>query len=110
MKKLIAMTLVLVCLLCACAAPADKIVGTWKNQKTVLGIVTETTYVFREDGTGKRSGILDVEFTYDIIEDQLVLTFSAIGLESKETYSYAFEGDTLTLTGNGETMVLTRTE
>ena len=49
MKRLVSIAIIVVLLaLCACS-PAKRIVGEWKTQSTVLGVVVETTYVFDEN-------------------------------------------------------------
>ena len=46
--------LLLVCAaLASCGSLEKKLVGTWKGQNSTLGIVTEYSYTFNEDGTGK---------------------------------------------------------
>lgn len=109
MKKtlsiLIALAMML-SLLCACSTPEKEIVGSWKNQKTVLGIVTETLYTFNEDGTGTISGIVSVAFTYSFADEKLTIKTEALGIENTETYSYQFDKDSLILTGESETINL----
>ena len=97
------------CLLCACGQMAKvSIVGTWKSQKTILGVITETTYMFREDGTGNRKGVLETDFTYELDGDQLRLTFEVLSIKTVEEYAYDFEGDVLTLVGENDTIHLER--
>ena len=49
MKKLVSIAIIVVLLaLCACS-PAKRIVGEWKTQSTVLGVVVETNALFRAD-------------------------------------------------------------
>ena len=103
------LVLVLVSAMCGCS-PEKAIVGTWTSKNTVLGVVTETTYVFRADGTGERSGLITTAFTYTIDKDVLVLTTSVLGLEHKESYAYRFEGNKLTLTGGDEPIVLEKAD
>ncbi|HHU53648.1 MAG TPA: hypothetical protein GXZ43_06210 [Clostridiaceae bacterium] len=99
-KILIFLVLVLMILsFCACSKPEKSIVGTWKNKKTVFSVVTETTYTFNEDGTGTKSGILDIDFTYSFSEEKLLITTSILGVKTTEEYSYDFDGDKLVLTG-----------
>lgn len=92
--------------LCACSAPEKEIVGTWKNQTTVLGIVTETVYTFNEDGTGAKTNVISVEFTYSFSDEKLCITTSTLGIENTEEYSYDFSGDELVLTGEKDTIRL----
>ncbi len=108
MKKAVAFMLVIVLALgmISCAKPSELIVGTWKHQSTVLGVVTETTYTFNEDGTGSKTNILEIKFTYAITEEKLIITTSALGIENSEEYSYEFHGDQLVLTGEKDTLTL----
>lgn len=70
-----------------------------KNQTTVLGVVTETTYTFNEDGTGTKSNVLDINFAYLFEKEELLITTSTLGIENTEKYSFDFNGDKLVLTG-----------
>lgn len=108
MKKVVAFMLVIVLALSllACAKPSEAILGTWKHQSTILGVVTETTYVFNEDGTGSKTNVLEIKFTYAITEEKLIITTSALGIENTEEYTYEFDGDKLVLTGEKDTLVL----
>lgn len=108
MKRAVAFALVIVMALClfSCAKPAEKILGSWKYQSSVLGVVTETTYVFNEDGTGSKTNVLEIKFTYAITEDKLLITTSTLGIENTEEYSYEFSGDELVLTGEKDTLTL----
>ncbi len=108
MRKNIAILLLvgMLFVLCSCASPEKEIIGTWKNQSTVLGVVVETTYTFNEDGTGTESSVLSVDFKYSFEGDKLLITTSILGLESTEEYSYEFDGDKLVLTGDDETIDL----
>lgn len=94
--------------LCACTAPETSIVGTWKNQSTILGVVTETVYTFNEDGTGTKSNVLDIGFTYSFSEEKLLITTSTLGIENTEEYDYKFNGSKLVLTGDKDTINLER--
>ncbi len=105
MKKVFSLVLILV----GCSAQ-QRIVGTWTSQKTVLGVVTQTQYVFREDGTGIRTTLLDVDFTYTVEGEKLYITTEVLGIESKEEYIIEFKGDSLILMGQGETVVLEKAE
>lgn len=111
MRKIVSFTLVIVMvfMLSACLAPKVTIVGTWKSEETVLGVVTQTKYTFKEDGTGEISGVLTVPFTYAFVEDKLCITTKVIGIESTDTYTYQFAGKKLTLVGEKETLVLEKT-
>lgn len=108
MRKILTglLVFVIVISLCACVAPEKVIVGTWKSQTTVLGIVTETKYTFNEDGTGTKSNVIDVSFTYSFEDDKLVITTSTLGIENTDKYAFEFKGDSLTLTNDKETVNL----
>ncbi len=108
MRKILSVSLVVVMvfMLCACMAPEKAIVGVWKSQTTVLGVVTEVSYTFNEDGTGVLSNVLDLAFTYSFSGDKLLITTSALGIENTEEYTYELKWDTLTLTGEKDTVEL----
>ena len=109
MKKAISVLLavVVVLTLCSCVALDEKaIIGTWKNQNTVLGVVTETEYVFNEDGTGSITNLVSVPFTHSFEEGKLIITTSTLGIKNTTEYSYDFEKDSLTLTDDSDTIKL----
>lgn len=108
MKKILASLLIAVMLLslCACVPAKLFIVGQWKSQTKVLGVVTETVYTFNKDGTGTKSNVLDIPFTYSFSEDKLLITTTALGIEITEAYSYDFSVGKLVLTGETETINL----
>ena len=103
MKRLVSIAIIVVLLaLCACS-PAKRIVGEWKTQSTVLGVVVETTYVFDENGTGKKCGAAEIPFTYEVQDNKLLITTSIIGVDvSKKEYSIDFKGNTIILTDENE--------
>ncbi len=100
MKKtfLVILAVAMAVMLVSCTMPWNSIVGTWVNQNTVLGVVTETGYVFNEDGTGSRNVVLDVDFTYTVDGDSLTITYEVLGIEYTEEYTFKISGNTLTLT------------
>lgn len=109
MRKIVTL-LIVICAMMVCACSTDKsIVGTWKSQSTVLGVVTETTYVFNEDGSGSKRGIVDIPFTYSIDGNKLTITTNVIGVDIS-TKEYAFErsGDILELRSGNEYIKLTK--
>lgn len=107
MKKFTAGLLLVVLLLTLCScAPEKSIVGTWKYQTTVLGVVTETVYTFNEDGTGTRSGVVTTDFTYSFSDDTLLITTNLLGIEMTEEYTYDFGIDHLVLTDENNTIEL----
>lgn len=94
----------------ACSSPEKAIIGIWKGQNTVLGIVTENVYKFYEDGTGTISTVLGIEneSVYSIDGDKLWLTISVLGIDTYNVYTFKINGDTLTLTDDSGTTVLTK--
>ena len=120
MKKTICIILLLAVLLTApagCGNKQNKIVGTWKYQQTtILNVVTERTYTFREDGTGSApvlDGITNVDMTYTLDGDQLTITRGGLldSLVGPEVYTVAFGNDSLTLTAEDGTVIeLTKVE
>lgn len=112
MKRTVAVMLVLALALslCACTLAEKLILGTWKSQTKVLGVVTEVSYTFNDDGTGLRSGALDTSFTYVIEEDRLTITTSVLGIDVDEEYTFQISGSKLVLTGENETLTLERAD
>ena len=109
MRKLVAFSLVIVMMLTLCACtPEKKILGTWAHETQILDVILTATYTFREDGTGVRSTVVDVDFTYTIDGDVLRITTVTLGISHTDTYTYAFDGDHLILTENGTTTTLTK--
>ncbi len=116
MKKVLSVALILVVIVsafAACGVPVEeKIVGKWTYNETILGIVTEKTFVFNADGTGTAPGdltgdLIPLEMKWTITEDILTVDKNV----SKEPVSYKFvlKGDTLTLTkADGTILTLTR--
>ncbi|MBE6813055.1 MAG: hypothetical protein E7523_09255 [Ruminococcaceae bacterium] len=114
MKTKISVLLVAVILVCtlafaACSAE-EKIIGTWTSQQTTLGVVTESSIVFNEDGTGSVSGLLGLtgNMTYVINENIMTVTYNIFGVESTKNYTFEIKGDTLTLTEDATTVTYTR--
>ncbi len=114
MKAKISVLLIAVLLVCslglaACSAE-DKIIGTWTSQQTTLGVVTESSIVFNEDGTGSVSGLLGLtgNMTYVINENILTVTYNIFGVESTKSYIFEIKGDALRLTEDTTTVTYTR--
>ena len=120
MKKTISIVLVLVLALTAlagCGAKKNLIIGTWSYQQTtILNVVTERTYTFREDGTGSApalDGIMNVDMTYTLAGDQLTINRGEIldSLTGAEVYTVKFSGNKMTLTAaDGSVIELTKVE
>ena len=116
MKKLLSIALILAVIVsafAACGTPVEeKIAGKWTYQETILGIVTERTFVFNADGTGTAPGeltgdLIPLEMKWSITDNTLTVAKTI----SKEPVSYTFvlKGDTLTLTkADGSVITLTR--
>ena len=112
MRKIISVILAFTLALCLCVGctNAKKIIGTWENEQTVLGVVTKNAYTFFEDGSGIMSTVLGVEldFTYKIEGDKLYITTTVLSIEDTETYTVKISGDTLTLTQDGKAHIYHR--
>ncbi|MDO4419803.1 MAG: DUF5640 domain-containing protein [Ruminococcus sp.] len=106
MKKslcIILAILVLTVSLCACGT-GNSIVGSWSG--TAEGV--PVTFVFEKDGNGTTTvmgGLLSENFTYTIADGKLTMTVDG---EEAEACDYAIDGDTLTITEDGEVLILTR--
>lgn len=105
MKKTILTLLIVVMLALIGCSAEHTIIGTWTNQTTILGIDAETTYVFREDGTGSKKTILETDFTYEISGDKLTITTSVLGIESTDEYTVDVSWNELKLTDGDETLI-----
>ena len=112
MKKAVAVVLLVAIVLglCACTLAEKMILGTWKTQTKVLGLETEVSYTFKEDGTGVRSGVLDMDFTYTMDGDRLTITTSVLGVDVDEEYTFQISGKELVLTRESETITLVRVD
>ena len=109
MKKALSVIVILCIVLTAFAACAPKpekaILGTWKGQVTVLGVSTNVEYTFNENG----SGVMTTELGVGIaMNSALTVTTDTPLLQKSFTYTYAFDGDTLTLTDANGSMTLTK--
>lgn len=106
MKKIsvIAVLLVIACLVCSCATKS--VVGTWSHKDNVLGVVTETVYVFNEDGTGSMKNVIETKFTYTVEGNALTITTKPLGIEVVDEYTFGFEGGKLCLTKDSKTITL----
>ena len=115
MKKIIcvclALTLVLVCFAGCGEVKKNLIVGTWSYQQTtILNVVTERTYTFREDGTGSApvlDGITNVDMTYTLSGDQLTINRGELidSITGAEVYTVKFGVNTMTLTAADGTVI-----
>ena len=76
------------------------VVGTWIAKKNTIGLISETEYIFNEDGTGSMSTILDIKvaITYKIDEENLTIVTDTPTLKKTYVYTYDFVDDTLILT------------
>lgn len=115
MKKILSVALivlVLVTAFSACTPVEEKIAGKWTYTETVLGIVTERTYVFNADGTGTAPGeltgdLIPLEMKWSVYEDNLAIEKTVN--QAPVVYKYELKGDTLTLTkADGSVITMTR--
>ncbi len=110
MKKIVALTLVLVMVLALCACGGSKTAaGTWKltgmtqdgqdysQYLSMLGM--EITMVLNDDGTG----------TMEAMGEKVDVTWDANGITSQgETIPYTLDGDKLIMAQDGAEMIFTR--
>ena len=89
--------------LTACS-PARKLIGTWKYTESIGEYKIEMSYTFNKDGSGylQTSFIGNGYFTYDVTDKNTIV----ITIDSPNTYKFSIDGDTLTLTGNGQQIKL----
>ncbi len=115
MKKALSIAMVLLVLVtafAACTPVEEQILGKWTYNETILGVVTERTYVFNADGTGTAPGeitgdLIPLEMRWSIYENQLTIE-KTLG-KDPVSYNFVLKGDTLTLTkADGTTITLTR--
>lgn len=109
MKKITALTAIVLSamlMLCSCGA---NIVGVWTSTGEVFGSeITLSTYEFNKDGTYKYTGALGIEAdgTYEIDGDTITLTSVNFGVESKTTYTFTKEKNVLKLTDSNGTVTV----
>ena len=116
MKKIISVALVLIVVLgafAACGTPIEeKLAGKWTYQETILGIVTERTYVLNADGTGTAPGeiigdLLPLDMKWYVNDDTLTIEKTYSG--EPVAYTFSLKGDVLTLTkADGTVITLNR--
>lgn len=115
MKKVLCLSLVVLVLVtafAACTPVEEQILGKWTYNETILGVVTERTYVFNADGTGTAPGeitgdLIPLEMRWSIYENRLSIE-KPLG-KDPISYEFTIKGDTLTLVKvDGTTIVLTR--
>ena len=104
----VAVLLLTACALVSCASAEKQIIGEWVDTNNILGIETETVYVFNEDGTGTKKALLTADFTYTIKDDKLFLTYNTLGIETTDEFTFELKDDTLTLTKGGNVVTLDR--
>ena len=111
MKKILALTLILVMVfaLCACGGGKNAAVGTWKltglfegeeDYSAYLAMLgMDLTIVLNEDGTG----------TMEMMGEKIDITWADGKIMNEgESLSFSVDGDTLTISEEGERMVFTR--
>ncbi len=109
---LLALLLTVLSLSMLSCAERDPLVGTWKTHTSFLGVVTETSYEFRDDLTGiRKSGALDfgTSFSYKVTvsepgitteSGEITIHTSLLGIKNTEHYHYERTGDSLRLTSD----------
>lgn len=116
MKKIVSLIIIAcmaltACTFFGCKSAEESIIGTWTTQTTVLGVITENSYTFHEDGTGKSTTVLGVGlgFDYSIDGNMLTIKYSVLGIEtSKDNFTFEISGDKLTLNDGDKTVTYTR--
>lgn len=95
-RKTLALTMVLVCLMSLVACGEKGLVGKWVDTTTAVDNIFE----FNKDGTGKMEveGMFSMDFTYTSTDDTITLTIMGQNVE----YGYTIDGDKLTMTINGQ--------
>lgn len=89
----------------SCVGGSASIVGKWVA--TVEGI--ETSFEFKPDGTGKMGAMgIDLDITYKADASKITVTMSMMGEEETTEFTYKLEGNKLSLTADGETVVYTK--
>jgi len=109
-KVLLAVLIAATVMLCACSVFSKTVVGTWSHKENVLGVVTETVYVFKEDGTGSMKNIIETKFTYTTEDNKLTITTKPLGIELVDEYTYSFDGGKLCLTKDSKTITLEKAD
>ncbi len=112
MKKRVFTSLLLVAaiMLCSCQVLGNTVVGKWSHQENILGVITETIYVFNDDGTGSMKNLVETKFDYAVEEDTLLITTSLLGIKTTTEYTFEFSSGDLLLTQNEKTIVLKRVD
>lgn len=103
MKKLLCISLISAVLLgfASCGGGKPTIAGVWRGEEDG----DELVYIFREDGTGNATaGDAASDFTYALEGDCLTVTLGG----NTDTATVTVTADTLTLTDEYGTTVLTR--
>lgn len=95
-RKTLALTMVLVCLMSLVACGEKGLVGKWVDKTTAVDNIVE----FNKDGTGKMEveGMFSIDFTYTNTDDKITLTIMGNDVE----YDYTLDGDKLTMTIEGQ--------
>ena len=105
MKKTLALVLVVVMLsatLVACGG--NSIIGSW--QASVVGVSMKLT--FEEDGKGSITTMgVTADMTWSVDGDKLTAAMSVMGITEEvfEGAVYSVDGDELSITADGETVV-----
>ncbi len=103
-KRLTVALCVSVLVLALAACGSKKITGTWSAEEDGVTV----TYTFNDDGTGSMdigSGIV-LPLTYTTTDDKLKLTYSFLGSETSDEYTYSVKKKQLTLSDGSSSVTL----
>ena len=104
-KRTVCLVAALVMVMSLVACGDSGIVGTWSVAQDGI----EVTYTFNSDGTGSMTVLgIPVDMKYTTSGDTLKITVSFFGQEDTQEMTYKVDGNKLTLTDDGESVVLTK--
>lgn len=113
MKRVIALSLVLVMALSVLVACGGKggsgdsgnLIGSWSA--TEEGV--EVIFTFKDGGKGTMSSMgIEMDMTWSTDGDKINMSMSFMGETEEMSGTYKIEGNKLSLTADGETLVLTK--
>ena len=90
----------------SCGGGADSIVGKWAAE--VEGV--EMSFEFKEDGTGTMGTMgVNMDITWEIEgTNTLIVEMNFMGMSETTEFEFEVKGNELSLTADGETVVLTK--
>lgn len=107
-KRLVSLVaaLVMVMSLVACGSNSE-FVGTWECTTEANGQSITTRYEFKSNGDCVMSVAgLTIECEYETDGDKLIFSIEVLGVETTEEWTYKIDGNTMTLTKDGQSTVL----